>query len=304
MEKEFEQFAKNIRLTSNQEEDAKTKYEGVCKKLHSSYYESEYDGNTKFLFGSYKTKTNIRPLTSDQDVDVIFKIPDETYEKFKAYDSNGPSALLQEIREYLKEKYTTTDKIKAWGKVVLVQFTNNTHNIEVLPAHEESNNSFTIPNTENGGSWENFNPRKEIDSFTASNTRTDGLTADIVRMLKSWVHNTSSLDYKSYQLQEDVINFLSEKYQNGALYSAYSKIMKDVFNNLEQNCDDSIHSHVETALNRANKAYEFEKDKKYKEAADEWIKIFGSEFPTSQNNQSNDSGTRIFNNPSRPYGYH
>jgi len=304
MEKEFAKFADNIRLTENQQQDAKTKYEGVCEKLHTSYYDTEYDGSTKFLFGSYKTKTNIRPLTPDQDVDVIFKIPDETYKRFKNYDGNGPSALLQEIRGYLKEKYTTTDKIKAWGKVVLVQFSENTHNVEVLPTHEESDNSFTIPNSSDGGSWEKFNPREEIDSFQDSNTKTNGLTADIVRMLKSWVHNTTSLDYKSYQLQKDVIKFLVNNYKNGAEYSEYSNLMEDLFQHLKKNCDESIQSYVETSLNRAKKANSLETDRKFKEASEEWRKIFGTEFPIAENNQNIDSFTRVFNSPSKQYGKH
>lgn len=37
--------------------------------------------------------------------------------------------LKLSTKEYaLKAKYTTTDKIKVWGKVVLVQFTDGTHN--------------------------------------------------------------------------------------------------------------------------------------------------------------------------------
>ena len=62
---------------------------GVCKKLHDSYYDNEYDEKTKFLFGSYKTKTNVRPLSEDQDVDVLFKIPEEIFIKVKAYKNNG-----------------------------------------------------------------------------------------------------------------------------------------------------------------------------------------------------------------------
>ena len=57
MEKQFKDFCENIRLTSQQETDAQTKYSGVCKKLHDHYYETQYDGGTKLLFGSYKTKT-------------------------------------------------------------------------------------------------------------------------------------------------------------------------------------------------------------------------------------------------------
>jgi len=131
MELNFKKFIEELTITAPQKDDAKTKYTGVCKKLFTKYYEGEYNESKKYLFGSYKTCTSIRPIQPDQDVDVLFRIPKATYEKFKAYTSNGPASLLQEIRDCLNEKYTTTDVIKAWGKVVLVQFAVGAHNVEV-----------------------------------------------------------------------------------------------------------------------------------------------------------------------------
>ncbi|HJF91250.1 MAG TPA: nucleotidyltransferase, partial [Mediterranea massiliensis] len=114
----FNEFISNITLTPSQQEDALRKYTGVCEKLYHAYYgEGTYDSSKQYLFGSYKTKTNIRPLTESQDVDVLFKIPQSTFNIYDAYTSNGQAALLQEVKNILKEKYTTTDKIKAWGKV-------------------------------------------------------------------------------------------------------------------------------------------------------------------------------------------
>jgi len=301
MEEQFKQFTENIRLTENQENDAKTKYKGVCTKLHNSYYDSDYDGSTKFLFGSYKTKTNVRPLTENQDVDVIFKIPKETYERFKAYESNGPSALLQEVKAYLKEKYTTTDKIKAWGKVVLVEFADNTHNVEVLPAYEKEDKTFIIPNSENGGSWDTFDPRKQIDEFHSSNGSTNGMTAELARMIKTWVNNTSTCEYKSFDLLNDVMCFFESNYENGADYSEYSTVVKEFFQFLKENCDDSIDSHVQTALNRATKACDFENENKPKEASEEWRKVFGTEFPLVKSNPTEERSTRVFTYPSSPW---
>jgi len=306
MQKQFTKFADNIRLTANQEADATTKYDGVCTKLHTSYYETAYDGKTKLLFGSYKTKTNVRPITENQDVDVLFKIPKATYDKFKAYESNGPSALLQEVKGFLNEKYTTTDEIKAWGKIVQVKFADKAHNIEVLPAYEEEDGTFKIPNSENGGSWEKFDPRKQITLFQTSNGTTNGLTAELTRMIKTWVDNTSTCDYKSYPLLGDVIKFLENNFKTGADYSEYSNVVKTFFEFLNDNCDDSIQSFVKTALDRAIKAYDFEKDEKPKEASEEWRKIFGiegkSEFPLVTSNPVKESNTRVFTNPSSPYG--
>ena len=69
MEEQFNKFYNNIKLTKKQREDAKTKYSGVCKKLHEYYYPNiSYSGSTKLLFGSYGKHTNIRP---PRDVDVL-----------------------------------------------------------------------------------------------------------------------------------------------------------------------------------------------------------------------------------------
>lgn len=301
MEKQFKDFCENIRLTSLQEVDAQTKYSGVCKKLHDHYYETQYDGGTKLLFGSYKTKTNVRPLTADQDVDVLFKIPKETYDRYKAYESNGPAALLQEIRNILKEKYSTTETIKAWGKIVLVQFADGCHNVELLPAYEQENKTFIIPNSENGGSWENFDPRGQIDKFCNSNGITDGLTAELCRMFKTWIRNTSSLSYKSYDLQNDVINFLGSNYSNGSTYSEYPYIVKDFFNYWRYRCSEDKKSCVETAYSRSVKAIEYMDDDKLKEASEEWRKIFGNEFPKVYSNPEKKNSNESFSKVSSPW---
>lgn len=302
MEKEFKQFSENIRLTDNQEQGAKTKYEGVCKKLHSSYYDSDYDGSTKYLFGSYKIKTNIRPLTEHHDVDVLFKIPKEVYEKFKNYKSNGPSALLQEVKEFLNEKYTTTDEIKAWGKVVLIKFTGNQHNVEVLPAFENEDGTFTIPNSENGGSWDVFNPREQVELFQASNITTNGMTAELTRIIKTWVDNTTTLSYKPYKIGSDAMKFLEGEFNSGAEYSEYSVVARKFFEFLKKNCEKDVESFVDTALDRAKKACDFEIEEKPKEASEEWRKIFGQDFPLVKDNPVKESKARVFSNPSAPYG--
>lgn len=284
MKEEFEKFNENLRLTIKQEDDAKTKYSGVCKKFHDNYYENDYNGDTKFLFGSYKTRTSVRPISTDQDVDVIFKISEETFEKFDKYESNGQSALIQEVKKILEEKYTTTDKISGWGKVVLVKFSENYHNVEVLPAFEQSDNTFLIPNSDNGGSWESFDPRSQIEEFQTSNTTTNGLTAELCRMVKSWVKNTATLDYKSYEVVDDVIDFLDSEFEEGTEYEEYHEVVKNFLDYLKSNCDSNITNHVNTAYDRSVKAIEFMDSEKPKEASEEWIKIFGDLFPKVKEN--------------------
>ncbi len=290
MKEQFEKFNKDIRLTSNQKEDAKTKHTNVCKILHKKYYDTEYNGKTKFLFGSHKTKTNTRPLSEMQDVDVLFKITQETFDKFDDYESNGQSALLQEIKDVLNETYSTTDEIKAWGKIVLVKMSDNAHNVEVLPALENEDGTFTIPNSENGGSWENFDPRKQIDEFQTSNSNTDGLTARLGRMMKSWKKNTTSMTYSSHELLGSVMDFLETEFTGSAEYYDYNEVVKNFLDYIKSRCtDDDRKSHITTAYNRVIKAIEFMDDNKPKEASEEWRKIFGDKFPKVNENPKKES---------------
>ncbi|HHE64683.1 MAG TPA: hypothetical protein ENL09_01525 [Bacteroidetes bacterium] len=91
----FNKFLSNIQLTSAQIQDAQTKYNGVCKKLHDHYYDFSYDGSTKLLVGSYGKNTAIAPPT---DIDILFIMPYEVFDRYDSYSGNGQSQLLQDIK--------------------------------------------------------------------------------------------------------------------------------------------------------------------------------------------------------------
>ena len=219
---QFEKFYENIKLTKNQREDVKTKYRGVCKKLHDNYYPStEYSGKTKLLIGSYAKHTHIRPA---RDVDVVFIMPPE---KFKQYDdnenSNCQSQLLQDIKKILEEKYPNTP-IKADEKVVALQFADIKHNVELLPAWENTDGTFMIPNSKNKGSWETWNPRLEIQKIKDSSKKT-GVTKKLIRMVKKW-SDICSVNIKSYKIENCMLDFLASYDLKNATIAL---VMRDYF---------------------------------------------------------------------------
>lgn len=69
--------------------------------------------------------------------------------------------------------------------------------------------------------------------------------------------------------------------------------------------DNTLKSHIETALTCADNAVQYEQEGKLKDAAEWRRKIFGDEFPCVEDKRDDGSdGTRTFSNPSRPYfGY-
>lgn len=271
---QFLEFYENIKLTSSQREDAKTKYTGVCKKLHDVYYPIvAYSGNTKLLIGSYAKHTHIRPA---RDIDVIFIMPSDKFNQYDDNQSNGQAQLLQDIKKILEEKYPDTP-IKAFGKVVVLEFADTQHNVELLPAWEREDKTFTIPNSEKGGFWEHWDPRSEIQVIEDSNTKT-GKTRSLIRMVKKWSENCS-VKLKSYQIEKKVLDFFSSF---SSFEDEYSFLVRDLFGYFYRSAsDDSVKSHLNTAYSRAKKACDFEKEGLLEKAVEEWRKIFGDDFPAS-----------------------
>ena len=276
MESNFKQFYTKIHLTETQEEDAKRKYAGVCEALHSHYYEgSKYDGSTKLLFGSYGKKTHIRPA---RDIDVIFKLPDQMFERYNNSRSNGQSQLLQDVKNVLKKTYPNTE-IKADGKVVAVSFSEGSHNVEILPAWEQEGGTFRIPDSTDGGQWEyDFDPESEIKKIQDSENNT-GNTRFLIRIIKKW-SETCTANIKSYDIEQKVLRFFRESKSK----NSKPELVRDFFQfacSSEGNA--KLKSYFNTAYERAKKALDFEKRGDLKKASAEWRKIFGDDFPKSNN---------------------
>ncbi len=282
----FNKFLSNIQLTSKQTEDAKTKYNGVCKKLHDHYYTSSYDGSTKLLVGSYGKNTAIAPPT---DIDVLFIMPYKEFNRYNSYSGNGQSQLLQDIKNILLEKYPDT-YMRGDGQVVMVNFVS--YNVEVIPAFLLKNGNYYIPDAHSGGSWKKTSPKSEMENLTSSNKRTNGNTIKLIKMIKAWKYHCN-VPIKSLVIELRAINFLSKwkYYDKPSIY--YDWMIKDFLEELldyvdgsckipgideKINYGDEWESKARSALNRAKKACEFESKKDYISATQEWKKLFGDRF--------------------------
>lgn len=284
----FNRFLNNISLTTDDHADAKRKYDGVAGKLHSHYYSTRYDGSTRLLIGSYGKQTAVRP---PRDVDILFLMPYEQYARFDSYSGNRQSALLQEIRSVLQDRYSTTEKIRGDGQVVVVPFQNG-HTVELLPAWISKTNKYIIPDTHDGGSWKIVDHTAEFNNVANSDTRSDGNTRRLVKMMKVW-QAECNVPIKSLVLELRSVNFLTswQHYNQSATY--YDWMVRDFLAELIQKVNsycaipgidekcyygDAWLSRAESALARARKACDNEADKNERLAAEEWRKIFGSQY--------------------------
>ena len=116
VEDNFNEFISNLQIDNL--DDINTSLEGIAKKLNQKYYDNSTTDNY-LIVGSMGRNTSIK---GESDIDVIYELPNEVFERFDDYESNGQSQLLNEIRYILKEKYPSTD-IKEDGQVVVISFT-------------------------------------------------------------------------------------------------------------------------------------------------------------------------------------
>lgn len=292
MDLHFKKLLKNIKLTDPQKIDAKTKVKSVSEALHAKYYpDQKYDGSTKLLIGSYGKHTHIRP---PKDIDLLFKMPDAEFDRIDALAGNKQSQLLQEVREVLKDKFSTTEQIRAFGKVIVINFSEGNHTVELLPAWKLDSDKYRIPNSENGGLWDDWNPVAEIKNIDASSVATNR-TRSLIRMIKCWTR-VCSVPLKSFWIEMLVVNYLKECFNNQVGVD-YPQLILGFFDYLKKQKNSSVFSpasgsfvnlgedwfsRTESAHSRAEKAIAYEKDGKLKDASLEWQKTFGSDFPLAQ----------------------
>ena len=112
---------------------------------------------------------------------MIFQLPYSVYEQYDRYIGNGQSALLQAVKTSIEKTYSRTS-IRADGQVILVPFTDGII-FEVVPAFINKDGSYTFPDSNNGGSWKNTNPKPEIEAIRTRNNACNGNLISLCRMM-------------------------------------------------------------------------------------------------------------------------
>ena len=284
--KRFATFHNNILLSQTQLNNGADRRKSVVKALNQHYRGSLSDTNNSFFVGSRGKFTSIRP---PRDVDVLYKMPYEVYERFQSRSGNKQSQLLQEVRNVLQGKFGAT-QIKGDGPVVKIPFT--TFNVELIPAFELKSGSFWVCFTTDGGFYKTADYNAEMDAIKNSNDATEGKTRELTRMMKKW-QEQCSVPMKSFWIELLVIEFLQTWAYRDKGREYYGWMIRDFLLFLKgkryQNVfapgtfeqmylGDSWYSRAETAHARATKACDLETSDKAA-AGDEWRKIFGTDMP-------------------------
>lgn len=221
----FSLFRSNIAVSNAT--DISISYANITTRLNKDFWCIESNLMHRRQVGSYGRGTAIHGIS---DLDMVFELPWEVYEKYRKYENNGPSQLLQAVRQSLRTRYSKTD-IKGDGQVVVIQFAN--YVVEVLPAFKDTvADGYRFPDSNDGGSWRICKPIKEIDAVDARNTRTTRNYKHVCKMLRAW-KNTHGVNMGGLLLDTLVYNFFTQNTSyDTTTYSSYDDLMVSVFSYL------------------------------------------------------------------------
>lgn len=280
----FQKFCSEIHLHSD---EFMVSLKEITKKLNKKYYETNSEANHLLLVGSIGRGTAVEGVS---DIDVIFELPQEVYKRFNAYESNGQSALLQEVKNVIAERFPKTE-IKGDGQVVDVFF--DAYTVELVPVFRQSNNSFKYPDSNDGGSWKITDPIPEQEACKNQDKVTGGTFVNIANILRTWKNNRGF--YLGGLLVDTLaFNFFDEHDDIKAVgFGEYYDLCKQIFlyiskqdphksywlapgsNQQVYNCEDGAF------IGRAKRAFSKLDNAKDDEREDALISLFGHKFSTS-----------------------
>lgn len=292
----FKQFIDNLAIDNRRQ--IADRYGKITKALNLKYRNSESETANTLQVGSYGRYTAIKNIS---DLDMIYMLPSNQWEKFK---DGKQSALLQEIKNTLKD-IGHFSRTEMWGdgQVVVISFTN--HDIEVLPAFEQSDGSFKYPDTNNGGSWPITKPRLEITAVSDMDKAKNGNLRPLCKMIRAW-KNKHGVAMSGMLIDTLAYNFLNSTTEfDDKSYTYYDWMVRDFFlyasnqPNQDYYLAPGSRQHVKVKKKfqkKAKKAYDLSLEaiaaENLQSVNTKWKKIFGRPFPSAVSTVAEDSVTK------------
>ena len=280
---EFEKYCNEIKLKNF--DDMKISAGEIAKKLNAKYYDEDNDKESHiYVVGSVGRNTAINNCS---DLDMLFDLPVDVYKKYNAYETNGQSALLQEVKKILEERYPKT-RLRGDGQVVVIEFSKFT--VELVPGFKQNDGRFKYPDTHDGGSWKYTDPIKEQDECVKAENSSNGRYFDFCHLMRAWKNNWY-FKFPGLLIDTLVYNYFKENnyFCDSTAYD-YFDILKGLFKylqSLDENqeywCAVGSNQHVYNYENGKFIKKAKEANKKLEESEDEdvinvLVDLFGNDF--------------------------
>lgn len=227
----FKNFCNNIRISQDDKDKISNRYKEITKRLNRDFRDSDSETSHSLYVWSYWRDTDIYV----SDIDILFQLPSLKYVQYNNYSWNWQSALLQEVKNSLQKRYSTTH-IKWDGQIVEIKRDDDII-FEILPCFLNNSWTYLYPDTNDWGSWEITNPKAEIDAIKNMNDECNYNLKRLCRMVRAWRDNVW---LKMWWLLVDTLcyNFLKNWKYKEESYTYYDRMVRDFFQYLSERDSD------------------------------------------------------------------
>lgn len=289
--KDFKTFLANIRIENTA--TIALRYGEVTAALNKEFRDTESKTANSLQVGSYGRWTAIKGIS---DLDMIYVIPAA---KWNSYKSGGQYALLCDTKDAIKRRYPSTT-VKVDRLVVRVLYKD--FHIEVMPAFKMLDDSFTYPDTANGGSWKITKPQSELDEMKEADQRKNGNLRRLCRMARAW-KNRHGIAMGGLLIDTLAYNFLEsiDEY-NTKSFHHYDCMCRDFFKFLAEQPKQSEYAALGSRQRvRVKKRFERKANKAYslsvkaieargqKNERQKWRDVFGNGYPAPVISSANEA---------------
>ena len=228
----FRTFCSDILIPPSTVSNITYRYQRITKQLNKDFWDTESSTAHSLYVGSYGRDTEIHI----SDIDMLMRLPNSYYTHYNNYQGNGQSALLQEVRTSLQKTYSTTH-LKGDGQVVVVAFDDGVK-FEILPCFLNSDDeSYTYPDTHDGGTWKTTNPSLEIKAIRTGNETWNYNLKRLCRMARIW-KDEWSVPIGGILIDTLAHNFMSTWAYRDKSFAYYDWMVRDFFHYLASQDED------------------------------------------------------------------
>jgi hypothetical protein len=210
---------------------------GKMETALDNYYYGSNQKNKVFKVGSIGRQTDIHA----SDVDIIYKVPRDIYNRYNAFTTNGQQAMLYAFKEVIRGVYDTSS-VKADGLVVALKFSDGIA-FELMPAVENTDGSFTYPRSNSGGSWGKTDPMPEISAMDRIHSQTARNARKLARMVRAW-KEYNGVSMGGLLIDTYVYQFLQTYEYKDKGYYYYDWLTRDFFEFLSRQKDDVTYTYA------------------------------------------------------------
>lgn len=281
----FQQFCSDIKISQTVASNVMYRYKRMTGQMNKDFWNIDSDTRHSLLVGSYGRDT----ATNVSDVDVLMWLPYKYYESYSNHYGNGQSALIQALRDSIKNTYSTTH-IKGDGQVVVVAFDDGVR-FEIVPCFENKDDSFTYPDSHDGGSWKTTDPRPEIKAIADRNLATNNQLKRLCRMMRLWKKEWN-VPIGGILIDTLAYKFIASWQHNDKSYAYYDWMIRDFFaylKDIDENQsywlapgsnkfvypEGNFRHKALRCYNIAVEACAYESKEQYYSAGQKWKEVFG-----------------------------